>query len=284
MLLTLINYLRTHPSTADLDTSAESIQTFFSSGVAADQKFANLCENEAHLLLTRSTVPKEVQPTFHHTSRKDPFLQRDPFLFGLMGLGTKAYAVRTDPKLIFKRTHQRRVVPTMTQFTSCLSLEDFKNLALEDAHTQFVWNSTVLPSYLYKDILSMDDWRSDTILLHILKVIHKKRQNNQIPRTVDLSNVEETNNIGTGDGTDTTNNITQNDGESEDGNINTIAPANAIEENDGTNQNINNNIPAAQPKHPPPCLHQNKNNGLARLPPPPSSQPTTHNPTPHHTS
>ena len=101
MQLSWKNFLNNHPSTADLDTNAASIQTFFSSVTVADQKFTNLCENEALLLLTRSTVPKEVQATFHHSSRKDSFLQSDPFLLGLMGLGTKAYVVRTDPKLFF---------------------------------------------------------------------------------------------------------------------------------------------------------------------------------------
>ena len=105
MQLTWSHYLRAHPCITDLDISAESIQTFFASNSTPYQKFANLCQNLALLLLTWSTVPTEVQATFHHSSRKDSFQQTEPFLNGLMGLDTKDYAVRTDPRLILKRSH-----------------------------------------------------------------------------------------------------------------------------------------------------------------------------------
>lgn len=124
MHFTWANFLASNPSAADLDMNAESIQTYFASNAQAEQKFSKLCDNKALLLLTRSPVPGEVQVTFYHTSRTDSFLQQDPFLHGLMGLGSKAFVVHTDPKLIFKRTFQKKNVPTMTQFTSCTSIDE----------------------------------------------------------------------------------------------------------------------------------------------------------------
>ena len=92
-----------------------------------------------------------------------------------MGPGNKAYAVRTDPRLVFKRTHQRRVDPTMEQFTASSSIEDIRNITLDEANTQFVLSASVFPPYLYKDILKLDDCTAETILLHVLKIIHQQR-------------------------------------------------------------------------------------------------------------
>ena len=99
MHLSWSHYLLAHPSIADLDVSAESIQAYFASNANPDSKFSKLCDNAALLLLTRSPVAGEVQATFHHASRKDSFQQTDHFIHDLMGLGTKAYAVRADPKI-----------------------------------------------------------------------------------------------------------------------------------------------------------------------------------------
>ena len=170
MQLSWAHFLSNHPSAADLDVISDSIQTYFASNATAEQKFFKLCDSEA-LLLIRSPVPEQVQITYHHTYRKDSFQQAEPFMYGVMGLVTKAIAVRTDPKLIFKRTHQKKHVPFMAHFTACSSIPEVQAIDLDKNHTQFVWKSTVLPPYIYKGLLHLDDWRADTILLHIINII-----------------------------------------------------------------------------------------------------------------
>ena len=125
-----------------------------------------------------------------------------------MGLSNKAYAVRTDPRLIFKRTYQRRVVPTMEQFTSCSTVDDLQNLVLQETNTQFVWSATVLPPYLSKDILALDDWKAETILIHVLQAIHHQRtptHQHQIPNNEsnDTANENQPDGDDTGPGDDT---------------------------------------------------------------------------------
>lgn len=200
MHLSWSHYLLNHPSVADLDVSAEPIQTYFASNATPENKFSELCDNAALLLLTRSPVAGEVQASFHHTSRKDSFQQTDPFLHGIMGLGNKAYAVRTDPRLIFKRTHQRKVVPTMEQFLACTSIDDIKNITLDDTNTHVVWSSSVLPPYLYKNILSLDVWSAEPILLNLIQSIQNQRQtqptNPTIPNPDDTTGTQlGTNNV-----------------------------------------------------------------------------------------
>ena len=139
--------------------------------------FSKLCEQPNLVILSKSPIPQEVQATFLHTSRKESFLQANPYYNALTGFGARATAVRVAPLDLFSFSTRSVHAPTMSQFLTITNPTKFKDITT-DAQTTTVYipGFAVLPPLLASHIYDLKDMTAETILQTFVHTINNWRE------------------------------------------------------------------------------------------------------------
>ena len=99
--------------------------------MAANDKFINLADHKALVVLTCNPLGREIQATFYHHQLRSGFQQKQPDLLALMGFGQTVSAVRINPDSFFATVKTPKAVPSIKAFMNLNDIDGFKGLQPE---------------------------------------------------------------------------------------------------------------------------------------------------------
>ena len=182
MMLSWNDYLKAHRDKTEYDAHAEHIQSIINASDSALISFSHLVRHPTLVCITKSSIGKEIQATFNHETRKTSLLSSEYVNLALMGFGTRACAIRIEPKEMF-RVSANKKIPSFEEIMSCTTIEEVANLkATTDSPDNFLEAHAILPPILSENLFDLNTYKADEVLLSFIHRIRSlKSISNQTP-------------------------------------------------------------------------------------------------------
>ena len=165
-------FLETHPDKEAYDEQADTIQTLIDPDESPTNNYRLLSENKPLVCISKGAFNKSIQSTFFHSLKKSSILKAENEFFALNGFGVRSYAVRIEPKELFKISKKKGRVPSFQEIIQCTSIEDI--LKLEPNNTMIeekLDNHALLPPVLSQLLFNQEDFQAKSILLRFISKI-----------------------------------------------------------------------------------------------------------------
>ena len=175
MMLSWKKFLLSHPDNDEYNKIADEIQLLIDTNNKAENNFRTITEHPSLILLSKSCSGKEVQASFNHSIKKTKLIGGENEYLALLGFGPRACPMKIDIKEIFSVSKEKKS-PSFEQIMSCRNEDDVKNLKpVADMKSTDLEAQALIPPFLLKVLLSLDDFDAVNVLLAFLKAIRKQR-------------------------------------------------------------------------------------------------------------
>ena len=177
-------FLQSHPDRTAYDEQAESIQLLVDPAETPSDNYRLLSENKPLVCVTKGAFRKNIQTTFFHTMKKSSILRADNEYFALNGFGERSYAVRVDPKEIFKISKKKGKVPSFQELIQCTSIEKAMELTPNTTMLDEKFeNFTLLPPILTETLFQQENLQANVILVTFVKKIRSIKKIDLVEET-----------------------------------------------------------------------------------------------------
>ena len=171
MRLSWREYILSHKDREAYDEGADLIQSIIDPKSNAETSFLHLSEHPTLVVLSRSSLNKEIQLSFFHSIRKSSLLAKNYSHFALIGMGHQACAMKIDPKEIFRLTPKRRV-PSFNALMNCSSKEQVKSLCpVQSMIEEKLESHALIPPLLLEEIVKLESLDAQDVLLTCIQKI-----------------------------------------------------------------------------------------------------------------
>lgn len=157
--------MKSHPTNADYNKHLASLQTLIPDTENETNSFRHLTDSKFIICMTKGS-DNEVQATFCHSIVRKSFKDKSPTYLALTGFGTRAMAVRMNPKEIFQATTEKKV-PDFKEILKCEKEGDLATLT--KSNRRRVDNYALIPPYLATELFDDDEISPMSALLKMVK-------------------------------------------------------------------------------------------------------------------
>ena len=152
-----------------------SIQTLVSPNENPQNNFQLLSENKTIPCILRSQWGKDVQITFFHSTKKVVILSLNSDCFGLIGFIERAYAVRLNPKELFRLSSQKKPIPSFEELLTCRLIQEVNDLVPDQSmDLQKLHSHALLPPELVEILFDLEDFSAQNIMIILTQKIYEK--------------------------------------------------------------------------------------------------------------
>ena len=176
MILSWKEFLLSHADNTEYNKISDEIQMLIDPKNTAENNFRTLMEHPTLILISKGCSGKDIQASFYHTIHKTKLIGGENENIALLGFGSRACPMKIDIKDTFSITKIKKH-PSFEQIMQCRSYDDIQNLNPNsiDMKTGDLEAHALLPPFLTKVLLDLEEFDAQNILLAFIKAIVKQK-------------------------------------------------------------------------------------------------------------